>query len=170
MNTVPCTSRKVVFQDGNSCKLLKTRMVQKPKDHLAFMEIDKLKDKQSNEDVLEDSIYDVYDLDVSDSDSLKIYCSRESLFSSDDSSEAEPVLKSKSKKASSKQTPKTVKRSTNKLNGSRNQKTLDYDKVIKNLPKFKGQEDDHFEAWMINVNLYLKEQCPFMTNSQKVTF
>ena len=44
-----------------------------------------------------------------------------------------------------------------------------YDKISKNIPKFKGGPDDHFEAWMTNVDLYLRNQCSTLTENQKLT-
>lgn len=44
-----------------------------------------------------------------------------------------------------------------------------YDKITKNIPKFRGTPDDHFEAWMTNVGLYLRNQCSALTEKQKLT-
>ncbi len=46
---------------------------------------------------------------------------------------------------------------------------FDYSKITKNLPRFRGTDDDHFEAWMANVRLFLREQCAHLTDHQKVT-
>ena len=49
------------------------------------------------------------------------------------------------------------------------QSSYDFNSVTKNLPKFKGGIDDHFETYELNTRLYMDTQCRKMTEAQKVT-
>ena len=69
----------------------------------------------------------------------------------------------------------SVESNTSNRHESRKYKTVDvptirnFDKITKNIPKFKGAPDDHFEAWMTNVDLYLRSQCSTLTDYQRLT-
>ena len=43
-----------------------------------------------------------------------------------------------------------------------------HEKITKNIPKFKGGPDDHFESLIANVDLYLRSQCSALTENQKL--
>ncbi len=102
------------------------------------------------------------DESMSDSDTgslLNLHPSEVSLVSSNDSSEFDPSIITELG---------TATRKSN-IHSSSHINKFDYSKITKNLPRFRGQDDDHFEAWMTNVRLFLREQCEHLTEHQKVT-